>query len=66
MNILEAAHIIPVSHVGSYTTDNGILMTPDLHKAFDDGVFTTIDEDYNLVIYKDVEENEYIPKKKRK
>lgn len=64
MNILEAAHIIPVSHGGSYTTDNGILMTPDLHKAFDDGVFT-IDEDYNLVIYKDVEENEYIPKEKK-
>lgn len=64
INILEAAHIIPVSHGGSYNTDNGILMTPDLHKAFDEGVFS-IDENYNLLIYKDVEEYEYIPKEKK-
>jgi len=64
INILEAAHIIPVSHGGSYNTDNGILMTPDLHKDFDEGVFS-IDNDYNLVIYKDVEEYEYIPIEKK-
>lgn len=39
-------------------------MTPDLHKAFDEGVFS-IDENYNLLISKDVEEYEYIPKEKK-
>jgi len=64
INLLEAAHIIPVSQGGGYNTDNGILMTPDLHKAFDEGVFT-VDENYNLIIYKDVEENEYIPRERK-
>lgn len=63
-NILEAAHIIPVSQGGAYNTDNGILMTPDLHKAFDEGAFT-IDENYNLILHKDVEESEYIPKERK-
>ncbi len=64
INILEAAHIIPVSQGGSYNTDNGMLMTPDLHKAFDEGAFT-IDEEYNLIVYKDVEESDYIPKERK-
>ncbi len=63
-SLLEAAHIIPVSHGGSYDTDNGILMTPDLHKAFDEGAFT-FDENYNLILYKDIEENNYIPISKK-
>lgn len=63
-NLLEAAHIIPVSHGGSYDVNNGILMTPDLHKAFDAGAFT-FDDEYNLIIHQDVYEQNYLPLDKK-
>jgi len=63
-NLLEAAHIIPVSHGGSYEINNGILMTPDLHKAFDAGAFT-FDENYNLIVFPNVKEINYLPENKR-
>jgi predicted restriction endonuclease len=31
----EAAHIIPVSDNGSYSIDNGILLSANIHKTFD-------------------------------
>lgn len=64
VNLLEAAHIIPVSHGGSYEVSNGILMTPNLHKAFDSGVFT-FDENYNLIEFPETEEENYLPKDKK-
>jgi len=63
-NLLEAAHIIPVSQGGSYEINNGILMTPDLHEAFDIGAFT-FDDEYNLIIYPEVQEKDYLPNSKR-
>jgi hypothetical protein len=63
-NLLEAAHIIPVSHGGSYEVNNGILMTSDLHKAFDSGAIT-FDEEYRMIIHSGVEEENYLPNDKK-
>ncbi len=63
-NLLEAAHIIPVSHGGSYESTNGILMTPNLHKAFDCGGIT-FDDQYNIIVHKNVYEENYLPKMKK-
>ncbi|MBT6690863.1 hypothetical protein HOB10_00815 [Candidatus Parcubacteria bacterium] len=60
-NLLEAAHIIPVSHGGSYDVNNGILITSDLHKALDSGAIT-FDENYNILIDPRVKEHDYLPK----
>ena len=32
---LEACHIIPVAHDGSYNINNGLLLSADIHKTFD-------------------------------
>ena len=32
---LSACHIIPVSHEGDYSNNNGLLMTHNLHSTFD-------------------------------
>lgn len=63
-NLLEAAHIIPVSHGGSYDISNGILMTPNLHKAFDLGVFT-FDDDYNIIKCENIKEKDFLPKQSK-
>ena len=63
-NLLEAAHIIPVSQGGSYEVNNGLLMTPNLHKAFDAGAIT-FDESYNMIVFETVEEERYLPKNKK-
>lgn len=63
-NLLEAAHIIPVSHGGSYDVTNGILMTSDLHKAFDIGAFT-INEEFNILVHPSVYEENYLPESKK-
>lgn len=59
-NLLEAAHIIPVSLGGSYDVTNGILMTPDLHQIFDAGAIT-FDDQYNIEIFKEVTSKDYLP-----
>lgn len=64
LNLLEAAHIIPVSHGGSYEVSNGILMTPDLHKAFDNGAIA-FDDNYSMLVCENVKEEEYLPKSKK-
>lgn len=53
MNI-EAAHIIPKSHGGSYIPSNGIAMSRDMHWAFDKGFFT-ISDDYKIVVHESVQ-----------
>lgn len=50
---LEAAHIKPKSHSGSFLPCNGIAMSRDIHWAFDRGMFT-INEDYTITVHEDV------------
>lgn len=50
---LEAAHIMPQAHKGTFLPCNGIAMSRDMHCVFDKGFFT-IDDDYTIVIHPDV------------
>jgi hypothetical protein len=50
---LEAAHIKPKSHSGSFLPCNGIAMSRDIHWAFDKGMFT-INDDYTITVHKDI------------
>ena len=62
---LEAAHIKPKSHSGSFLPCNGIAMSRDIHWAFDRGMFT-IDENYCVKVHEDVKDTllaEYDEKK---
>ncbi|KMJ57118.1 hypothetical protein AB685_16990 [Bacillus sp. LL01] len=53
-NNLQAAHVYPRSHGGSFSPNNGILMNRDLHWAFDTGCFT-INDDYTIRVHPQVE-----------
>lgn len=54
---LQAAHIIP-DHCGGPThPKNGLILSRDLHWAFDNGFFT-LDERYNIVVHDDVLNND--------
>ena len=50
---LEAAHIKPKSHSGSFLPCNGIAMSRDIHWAFDRGMFT-INDDYTITVHEDI------------
>lgn len=52
---LEAAHIKPKSHSGSFLPCNGIAMSRDIHWAFDKGMFT-INNDYTIEVHEDVKD----------
>lgn len=52
---LEAAHIKPKSHSGSFLPCNGIAMSRDIHWAFDKGMFT-INDDYTIKVHEDVKD----------
>lgn len=48
LNLLDAAHILPVSAPGSTDeTTNGIALSPTVHRAFDNGLIY-VDSDYML------------------
>lgn len=47
---LEAAHIKPKSHKGSFRPNNGIAMSRDMHWAFDKGFFSLTDE-YKIQVH---------------
>ena len=49
MNI-EAAHIRPHAHNGNYLPSNGLMLSRDLHWAFDKGFFTLTD-DYSVLVH---------------
>lgn len=62
---LEAAHIKPKAHSGTFLPCNGIALCRDMHWAFDKG-FITIDDDLKVVVHEDVKNtllNEYHGKK---
>lgn len=50
---LEAAHIKPKSHRGTFLPCNGIALSRDMHWAFDKG-FISIDDDYKVVVHDEV------------
>jgi len=50
---LEAAHIKPKSHSGSFLPCNGIAMSRDIHWAFDRGMFA-INDDYTITVHEDI------------
>lgn len=52
-NNLEAAHIMPQAHKGTFLPCNGIAMSRDMHCVFDKGFFT-IEDDYTIVVHPDV------------
>ena len=52
---LEAAHIQTYSHDGPLLPTNGILLSSDLHKAFDKGAFT-FNDDLRVDIHEKVPE----------
>ncbi len=52
---LEAAHIKPKSHSGSFLPCNGIAMSRDIHWAFDRGMFT-IDQSFCVNVHQDVKD----------
>lgn len=39
IQVLDAAHIIPVAHRGTESVDNGILLTASAHRSFDAGLW---------------------------
>lgn len=50
---LEAAHIMPQAHKGSFLPCNGIAMSRDMHCVFDKGFFT-IENDYTIIVHPEV------------
>lgn len=46
---LEAAHIKPRAHEGTFLPCNGIALSRDMHFAFDKGFFT-ISDDYTIIV----------------
>ena len=53
LNNLEAAHIKPKAHVGTFLPCNGIALSRDMHWAFDKGLLT-INDEFKVVIHGDV------------
>lgn len=51
---LEAAHIQPKAHTGTFLPCNGIALCRDMHWAFDKGFFT-IDDDFKVVVHEKVQ-----------
>ena len=53
---LEAAHIKPQAHRGTFLPCNGIAMSRDMHFAFDKGFFT-IDENYTIIVSEEINDS---------
>lgn len=65
LNNLEAAHIQPKAHSGTFLPCNGIALSRDMHWAFDKG-FITINNDFKVVVHDEVKNSmlkEFIDKK---
>ncbi|MDW0111130.1 HNH endonuclease [Sporosarcina aquimarina] len=51
---LEAAHIRPKSHGGTFLPSNGLSLSRDIHWAFDKGFFT-LNDDYTILVHEEIE-----------
>jgi hypothetical protein len=52
-NNLEAAHIKPRAHAGTFLPVNGIALSRDLHWAFDKGLFT-VNNSFKVVVHSEL------------
>jgi hypothetical protein len=50
LNNLEAAHIKPKAHLGTFLPCNGIALSRDMHWAFDKG-FITISDEFKIIVH---------------
>jgi len=50
LNNLEAAHIQPKAHTGTFLPCNGIALSRDMHWAFDKGMIT-INDEYEIIVH---------------
>lgn len=57
LNACEAAHIQPDAHHGPMVPDNGILLSRDMHWAFDNGMFT-IEDDGTILVHDEMKDND--------
>jgi putative restriction endonuclease len=55
--ILDACHIIPFSLSHDDTIQNGIALSPTLHRAFDRGLIA-ISDHYTVIVSPDIQEND--------
>lgn len=55
---LQAAHVFPFEHGGSYEVDNGLLLRADIHLLFDFGLMR-IDETTTMAEFSDDARNDY-------
>lgn len=55
---LEAAHIKPQAHSGTFLPCNGIAMSRDMHFAFDKGFFT-INENMEVVVHENLKQTDF-------
>lgn len=53
LNNLEAAHIQPRAHLGTFLPCNGIALSRDMHWAFDKG-FITISDEFTVIVHEEV------------
>lgn len=56
-SLLDACHIVPFSETQNDTLRNGILLCPNLHRAFDRGLIS-IDDDYRVIVRNSFRETE--------
>lgn len=55
ISMIDACHIIPFSESYNDTISNGIALCPNLHRAFDRGLFS-ITDDYRIIMSRDFSE----------
>lgn len=53
LNNLEAAHIQPKAHSGTYLPCNGLALSRDMHWAFDKGFFS-LSDDFTIIVHDDL------------
>jgi predicted restriction endonuclease len=52
---LEAAHVHAKTNGGNFLPSNGILLSTDLHRAFDEGIWT-LDNELRVVIHEKIQD----------
>jgi predicted restriction endonuclease len=53
INELQACHIVPVSHKEDYSLNNGLLLTSNIHKTFDDYLWSINPDTFKIECIED-------------